>query len=159
MKNKKIIKIVIGVMAVFIIFNIFWYIWRNVRYGSYDEGFNKNELWTFIVPRYYLIDEEGYDYTVKYPEYLSFTGNLTAGMPTTDNNPFTDFLVIWPKPFGGYEYGISLTVDGTNYQIMIDEDGKSIDPQFDEITERCKETIDILLGKADKIWNLRQNIR
>ena len=153
--HKKLLKIFICILTVLMAFNVFWFIWRNVKYGSYIKGMSENDIQSWIVPRYMHVDEEGYDYSVKYPDYLSFTGNLSVGLPSTDGNPFTDFLVIWPKLGGGYEYGVSLTADATNYQIMINNDGSAVDPAYSEITASCKETIDILLLKANRMWTLK----
>lgn len=153
--NRKVLKVITLVLSVFILFNIFWYAWRDMKYGSYINEMEENELSSWIVPRYKHVDDEGYDYSVKYPDYLSFTGNMSVGLPSLDNNPFTDFLVIWPKVLGGYEYGASLTVDGVNYQIMINEDGNAVDSQYSEIAAISKETIDLLLQKANEKWDLK----
>lgn len=153
--NRKVLKVITLVLSVFVLFNIFWYAWRDMKYDSYINEMEENELSSWIVPRYKHVDEEGYDYSVKYPDYLSFTGNMSVGLPSLDNNPFTDFLVIWPKVFGGYEYGASLTVDGVNYQIMINEDGSAVDSQYNEIAAMSKETIDLLLHKANEKWDLK----
>ena len=153
--NRKVLKVITMVLSVFILFNIFWYAWRDMKYASYINEMEENDIQSWIVPRYMHVDAEGYDFTVKYPDYLSFTGNLAVGLPSLDNNPFTDFLVIWPKVLGGYEYGASLTVDGVNYQIMINEDGSAVDSQYSEIAAISKETIDLLLHKANEKWDLK----
>ncbi|MBQ9035965.1 MAG: hypothetical protein IJ115_00675 [Erysipelotrichaceae bacterium] len=153
--NRKVLKVITLVLSVFVLFNIFWYAWRDMKYDSYINEMEENELSSWIVPRYKHVDDEGYDYSVKCPDYLSFTGNMSVGLPSLDNNPFTDFLVIWPKVFGGYEYGASLTVDGVNYQIMINEDGSAVDSQYSEIAAMSKETIDLLLHKANEKWDLK----
>ena len=152
--KSKVLKAAICILGIFLAFNVFWYIWRNVKYGPYIKGMRESEIPDWIVPRYYYVDDEGYDYSVKYPDYLSFTGNMSVGLPSADGNPFTDFLIIWPKLDGRYEYGVSLTVEGTNYQIMINDDGSAIDSKFSGIVASCKETIDILLLKGDKMWHL-----
>ena len=115
----------------------------------------KNDFFTWIVPRYKHSDPDGYDYGVKFPNYLSFTGNMSVGLPDTDGNLFTDFLVIWPKAFRGYEYGVSLTVEGQTYQIYINSDGSAVDPEYKEIAESCKDEINALLQRAEEMWNFK----
>ena len=104
-----------------------------MKYGSYCKGWEKNYFAAWIVPRYIHTDEDGYDYAVKYPEYLSFTGNLSVGLPADEYNPFTDFLIVWPKIFGGYEYGVSVTKNGQGYQIYVNADGTAVYPEDNEI--------------------------
>ena len=87
----KAVKAIMCLVAVFVLINIFWFVWREVKYGDYKDGMEKNDIPTWLVPRYKLHDAEGYDYGLKYPDYLSFTGNLSVGLPATADNPFTDF--------------------------------------------------------------------
>ena len=152
--KKTALRAVLCILVLFILFNIGWYIWRSVKYGPYSEGMEKNYFNTWIVPRYAHVDADGYDYSVKYPDYLSFTGNLCVGLPSTDGNPFTDFIIIWPNAFGGYKYGASLTLEDESYQIYINRDGSAVDPELNEIAVRCQETINILLERAEKMWGL-----
>lgn len=152
--NRKTLKIILAVLAFFILVNMGWYFWRMVKYGSYCKGWEKNEFGSWIVPRYVYTDEDDYDYLVKYPEYLSFTGNMSVGLPATEENPFTDFLIIWPKAFGGYEYGASVTIGNQGYQIYIKSDGTAVNPEDSEIAASCQDTINDLLNRAKKMWNL-----
>ncbi len=142
------------ILALFALWNVGWYVWRMVKYGPFSRGLEKNDFATWIVPRYKYMDTDGYDYGVKYPDYLSFTGNLSVGLPETDGNPFTDFLIIWPKLSGGYEYGVSLTEGNENYQIYITADGSAVYPENSEVVARKQETIDALLHRAEEMWDL-----
>ena len=153
--KKTVIIVVLCALALFLAGNLFWGVWREARYGAYGKGMKKNDVSTVIVPRYYYTDSEGYDYSAKYPDYLSFTGNMTVGLPATPEEFFTDFMVIWPKPFGGYKYGVSLTVDEENYQIYINPDGTAVDPVYNEIIEQNQDTVNDLLNKADQMWHLQ----
>ncbi len=152
--KKKAIKVILGMLAVFTVVNISWYIWRMVKYDAYCKGWEKNYFATWIVPRYTYTDADGYDYGVKYPEYLSFTGNMSVGLPATDDNPFTDFLIVWPKLLGGYQYGASVSVDGQGYQIYVKADGTAVDPEHSEVAIQCRDTIKDLLRRAKAMWNL-----
>lgn len=153
--KQKILRSILCILAVFIMINIVWYIWRMEKYGAYSKGMNRTVFATWIVPRYGCIDEDKYDYGVKYPSYLSLTGNMSVGLPATDENPFTDFLVIWPKPFGGYEYGISFTYNDTGYQIYINEDGSAVDPRDSETVSLVQTIIQDLLERANEKWDLK----
>lgn len=99
-------------------------------------------------------DADGYDYSVKYPDYLSITGNLSIVSPSTDDNPFVDALIIWPEIFGGCEYGVLLEEGEEELQIYINTDGSAVYPEDSEATSRHKETIDALLQRARKMWDL-----
>lgn len=151
--KKIILRAILCLLALFILINISWYVWREVKYGSYNTGMEENYFATWIVPRYIQTDEDGYDYGVKYPDYLTTTGNLSVGCPATDGNMFTDSLIIWPKLFGGYECGVFLE-EGEEYQIYINTDGSAIYPEDREVVARHQENIDALLCKAKEMWDL-----
>jgi hypothetical protein len=155
-RAKRAVKIILCVLIIFLVINSCWYTWRFLKYSRYSGGMEKNPFYTWLVPRYKWTDADRFDYGVKYPEYLSFTGNLSVGMPTVGEDPFSDFLIIWPKFFGGYEYGVSLSYGDLAYQIEINEDGTAVDPQYAELAERCRETIDILLARADEMWHITE---
>ncbi len=152
--KKSVLRAAICILALFLLINAGWYVWRSVKYGSYSKGMEKNEIPEWLVPRYKYSDAEKFDYGVKYPDYLSLTGNLSVGMPVTGEDFFTDFLVIWPKVFGGYEYGVSVEVDGEDRQIYIKADGSAVHPEDNWIVERCRDHIDALLNKAKAMWDL-----
>lgn len=152
--KKTVLKAVLGILILFILINAGWYGWRMVKYGAYCKGMEKGFFSTWIVPRYVHTDDDGYDYGVKYPEYLSFTGNMSVGLPAYDDNPFTDFLIVWPKVFGGYEYGVSVTIDGQGYQVYVDPDGTAVHPEDSEIAAACQDTINDLLSRAKGMWDL-----
>ncbi len=152
--KKIILKVILGIVVIFALINANWFGWRMVKYGSYCKGWEKNSFATWIVPRYVFTDEDGYDYGVKYPDYLSFTGNMSVGLPVASDNMFTDFLIVWPKVFGGYDYGVSVTKGGQEYKIYINADGTAIHPGDSEIVTDCQDTINDLLSKAKDMWNL-----
>ena len=97
---------------------------------------------------------------MKWPDYLSFTGNLAVGFPGTSDDPFTDGLIIWPKIFGGYEYGVILNDpnDPSNgYMFYITPDGRAIDAEYQEIAVQCRTTIKELLERANEYWEIKNN--
>lgn len=152
--KKAAIRAALCLLALFVLFNICWFVWRAEKYGAYIEGMETNYFSTRIVPRYIYTDADGYDYGVKYPDYLSLTGNLCVGLPTSEEDVFTDFLVIWPKFSGGYEYGVSVEADGVEHQIYINADGSAVHKEDSGIVDRCQENIDALLLRARGMWDL-----
>ena len=64
--NRKVLKVITLVLSVFILFNIFWYAWRDMKYGSYINDMEENELSSWIVPRYKHVDDEKLYTTFRY---------------------------------------------------------------------------------------------
>ena len=153
--KKRILKIVLIAVIVFAVFNAVWFAWSHITYGELSEGMEAAEFNTLFDKRYFYSDADRYDYSVKYPGYLSFTGNMSVGIPTTGDNPFTDALIIWPKLTGGYELGALLyDEDGTGYSVYIDEKGNALSEEDEEVLLRHGENIRILLAKADERWDI-----
>jgi hypothetical protein len=153
-RNHTMLKAVLGLVVLFLLINAGWFGWRMVKYDSYCRGWKKNPFATWIVPRYVYVDEEGYDYGVKYPDYLTFTGNMSVELPSADDNPFTDFLVVWPKVSGRVEYGVSLTKGSQVYQVYINADGTAVYPEDIKMVEEYQDTINDLLSRAKRMWDL-----
>ena len=78
---KRIRKIIIAVILCFAAFNPAWMIWREAKYSHYTDSMEKTVFSQLIVPRFACEDDEVFDYSVKYPDYISFTGNLCVGVP------------------------------------------------------------------------------
>ena len=134
-----------------------WLGWRHIVYSQYTDEMTQTAMSTAVVPRYACKDIDGFDYSVKYPDYLSTTGNLAVGFPGTDDDPFTDGLIIWPKLFGGYEYGVilnSLEDGGDGYMFYIDPQGNAVEAEYQLIAEKYEEVIAQLLERAGLMWNL-----
>lgn len=145
------------VLAVFAAINLLWLGWRQIRYAPFTDGMEKTVMSAFLVPRYATKDAEGFDYSVKFPDYLSVTGNLAIGFPGTAEEPFTDGLIIWPKLFGGYQYGVILNnADGVSdgYMFYIDEQGRAVDDAYEEIARQYADVIQQLLTRAKACWQL-----
>lgn len=157
---KKILLIALGIVLIAVILlNALWFAWSRITYGRYtaDLNMDKTEWHSFLVPRYWKQDGDGFDFSVKYPDYLSTTGNLCVGCPSeTAGDFFTDSLIIWPKAFGGYDYGLILYEEDTQYQIYVDSSGKPLDSAYDEVVERHRENADLLFAKAENLWQLIQ---
>ncbi|MGM9663651.1 MAG: hypothetical protein ACI3XF_02305 [Eubacteriales bacterium] len=144
-------------LAVFLLLNLIWFGWRHMAYSAFAKDWDRTFSSSSLFPTYAAKDEDGFDYTVKYPNYLSLTGNLAVGFPGTDEEPFTDGIIIWPKVTGGYEYGIILNPreDGeSGYMFYIDADGNAVDEEYRSIAEEYREVISELLERAENMWNL-----
>jgi hypothetical protein len=155
-KHRRIILITGGVaLLLFCLVNIFWFVFRDVKYSRYSENMNESVFSTSLVPEYIANDEDGFSYGVNYPEYLQFTGNLFVAFPSTDEeNPYTDSLIIWPLLKDGYEYGVILYTDDTQYQIYIDKNGNAINEEDENIVLEYSQSILTLLEKANTMWEI-----
>jgi hypothetical protein len=155
-KHKKIILIVfVVILFLFCVVNVFWYAFRDVEYSRYTENMEESACSSFIVPDYIGKDDDGFTYSVAYPTYLGFTGNMAVSFPSADDeNPYTDSLIIWPLLKGGYEYGAILYIDNVQYQIYVDKNGNAINEEDDSIVSECSQSISTLLEKADTMWNI-----
>ena len=153
--KKIILRIVLIIIIVFVAYNAAWFAWSHIQYGKLTDGMEKAEFSNFITPRYICTDDDRYDYLVKYPDYLSFTGNMSVGLPSVNENPFTDALIIWPKINGKYELGVLLyDDDGTGYSVYIDSEGNALSEEDKDVVSRHTEAIKDLLIKADEKWEI-----
>lgn len=155
--KRNIPKKIAVVIGIFVLLNLLWFCWRQIRYSAFTGGMEQTKISTLLVPRYAAKDSDGFDYSVKWPDYLSFTGNLAVGFPGASDDPFTDGLIIWPKLFGGYEYGVILNDPNdpsSGYMFYITPDGQAVDTEYQEIAVQCQTTIKELLERANKYWEI-----
>ena len=148
MKIHKIKIIVISsIMAIFVIYNIFWFCVVHLNYNSFIEGMNE------FRPNvsYVLEGNDGYLYNVKNPDYLSYTGN--ACVSTKDGKVA---LLIWPGLFRETKYGVQITTnDNIVYSIIIDKNAEAIDSQYKDMIIENSTIIQVLFQKAEKQWNIK----
>ncbi len=152
--KKKVLKIILAVVIVFAAYNLVWFAWSHIKYGKLSSGMVENEFSSFLTPRYIYTDADQYDYLVKYPDYLTFTGNMSVGMPSTDENFFTDSLIIWPTLSGKYNFGVILYEEGKGYQVYIDADGNALSMEYKDVVSRHSDNIKSLLMTADSRWGI-----
>ena len=150
---KKFLKIILLIVIVFIAINIVWFSWRGIKYQKYVKGMDKTEFYTIFIPRYIKQDKDGFTYSVKFPDYLSITGNLSVGVPSENDNFYTDALIIWPN-LKGYEYGLILYEKEDEYLIELNNNREPIDNKYKDIMKKHQENIDVLFKKANERWNL-----
>jgi len=152
--KKKILKIILAIVILFVAYNTIWFAWSHIKYGKLSSGMNEGDYSSFVTPRYIYSDDEKYDYLVKYPDYLAFTGNMSVGSPATEENPFTDALIIWPKVIGGYNFGVLLYENDMEYAIYIDSEGNALSKEDEDIVSKHSVIIRNLLMKADEKWDI-----
>ena len=153
--KKKVLTILLTVAIIFAAYHIMWFAWSHIKYGKYTGGMEETDFSNFFTPRYAFTDADRYDYLVKYPDYLSFTGNLSVGLPSADGNFFTDALIIWPKAGGGYELGALLyDEDGSGYSVYIDAQGNALSKEDEEVVSRHRENIRDLMITANQRWGV-----
>lgn len=144
-KTKIIIIICVSVIALFGLYNFIWYKWKCNKYEQYTEGMEE-----FVENMSYIYtSDDSYDYNVKLPEYLTYTGNLCVAVPGG-----RCALIIWPKVTDGYTYGVQIEKDGMIYSIMLNDDFTAEDGRFDEIINEYTDTINELRKRADDMWGL-----
>lgn len=147
MKNSNKIspkKILSYLAIVFVVFNIFWYTWRSSKFKDFSQDMQEFDPNTSFVST----DKAGYLYNVKYPDYLSFTGNLAVASPDGKAG-----LIIWPNIVRGYEFGVQIE-DGETYNIKVDSKFKAYDKNFSKIVGKYKDDLNNLVKKAESFWNI-----
>ena len=144
-KVKIIIIICISVIVLFGLYNFIWHKWKVNKYEKYTEDMEE-----FVENMSYIYtSDDSYDYNVKFPEYLTYTGNLCVAVPGGQCA-----LIIWPKVTTGYTYGVQIEKDGMVYSIMLSNDFTAEDGRFDELINEHTDTIDELRKRADDMWKL-----
>lgn len=137
-------KIIIILAFVFLIFNILWYGWRSSKFKDFSQNMEEFDPNTSFVST----DKSGYLYNVKYPDYLSFTGNLAVATPDGKVG-----LIIWPNIAKGYEFGVQIE-DGESYNIKVDSQFKPYNKNFSKIVGKYKDDLNNLVKKAESFWNI-----
>lgn len=144
MFKSKGIKFFLGSIILFVAYNIFWYVMTQCKYEEYSEGMEKISWIT-----YYEYGEE-FMYSVKYPGYSSFVGNLTI----SDSN-YDVMLFIWPKSLWEEEsYGFMFNNEEGSPQIMVDKNLKAEYPEDQALVDSYKEKEIILFEEANRKWDI-----
>ncbi|MEG2051273.1 MAG: hypothetical protein RR012_03110 [Oscillospiraceae bacterium] len=177
--KKKLMKILLSVLIVFLIINIIWGLYVYFKYNPFQKSVEEH---TKTVGHSYVCD--GYTYSVKKPSYLSLTGNLaitpvlnltTEGLRVGNDGitPFTGEsidVIIWPKLFGGYEIVVNISkysgkINSNNeneYTILefyVDENMNPIENLSSEkkkVYEANKNNLKDALKKINSVWNLNE---
>ncbi len=144
--KNKVLVILLAVLFLFGIWNLAWYVITTHRYSSFMENIPKNE-WGL-----YFIEKDGVMYSVKKPDYLSWTGNL--GVVDRAKN---EALIIWPSISGRYKYGIRILKDGVGHQFYVNENmepASEKDAVAFQAVAKYRDELGILMSKAQEMWHL-----
>ncbi|PXV95384.1 hypothetical protein C8E03_10112 [Lachnotalea glycerini] len=158
MNKKKIIIIVLSsLFIIFMIRNLIWYL----NFNKY-ENYISNEYELYV--KSYGKTLNGYSYTIKQPEFYSFTGNFAI------NNNADISIIIWPELFmkGDMRIGMEL-VDAENnhgYRFYVDKElNYMVDKknnfteeeitQIQNLLDKKKEEIGKMYRLAKKEWDLK----
>ncbi|MEG2289307.1 MAG: hypothetical protein RSA29_04020 [Clostridium sp.] len=140
-------RIIIFILVAFIILNASWFLIISVKYNKYVKDLPKFDLSSYGAKK-----EDGYNYHVKKPDYLHYTGNLAIS-----NSEKGEFLIIWPLLSGGYKYSITIQDNGVSYYIYVDENMNPVekdDTDSSRIFQEHKASFESLLSKANEMWQL-----
>lgn len=145
-KSKKLYIIITVIILLFGVYNLIWYYVTQSKYDNFSERMDE-----FVKNRSYVLNPgDGYLYNVKYPDYLTFTGNLGV---SDEKNEIS--LIIWPSLFNGEnEYGVRIIDEDESYEIMVDKDMKAEDSEIEDIVNKYQDEIQILFQKADEKWGI-----
>lgn len=144
-KKKKIVLFVVGMLLLFGLYNLFWYLGVMHTYGAYIEKVPKNAHGVYVK----FDESQNITYNVKLPDYLHLTGNLGV------SNKSGTVLLIWPSFFSEkFTYGIRVQDDTGAYEIYVDENMNPIngDKNQKEVIKKNWEEINKLYTNAKKIW-------
>lgn len=162
--KKKIIKIAaIVIGGLFLIWSLVWYFTSYCYYMQYDNALKRlNDYEKIDAFRASAHDDDGYNYSVKYPSFLSWTGNIAISEPMTEDYQLDSGLIVWFSKFEETEYGVILCeqdlTDVNNvfeYQLYITSDGSYIpygiseDERNEEILNAHSSETRTLLDKLD----------
>lgn len=138
-------KTVLFAIALFLMWNIIWLVMVTVKYNHFIERIPKNEFGL-----HHKKDEEGYSYSVKTPNYLRLVGNLAVSNENTN-----EVLIIWPKLYGGYDYGIRIQKEGQVFEFYIDDKKNPVNK--DENNEFVKQQIKLHEREIDELLKRAKN--
>lgn len=141
-------RIIIFIILVFVVLNASWFLITTIKYNKFVKVLPKVKYGSYGTKK-----EDGYNYSVKKPGYLHYTGNLAVS-----NSEKGELLIIWPLISGGYNYGIRLQKDGIAYEIYVDENMKPIDKADTHSAQNIEEHkagVEALLSRANKMWQFK----
>ena len=150
-KRRTVLLRIFGILlSVWLLLTLIWFAWSRISFSKYCDGMNPNVFSNIITPRYFKNDEQ-YTFFVKYPDYLSTTGNLAVSV-RNDEAGVQAFL-IWPALFGEQKFGLMIADETGSYQIYTDKEGKPIDAGYREITEKYLSEIADIVAAANDVWS------
>ena len=152
-KRRTVLLKILGIIfSIWLLLTLIWFAWSRMFFSGYCNEMKSNEFSNIITPRYYKNDEQ-YTYLVKYPDYLSTTGNLAVSV--RDDEAGVQAFLVWPTLFGEQKFGLMIADETGSYQIYTDNNGKPIDAGYREITEKYSSEIADIVAAANNVWNLQ----
>lgn len=140
-KRHKILSCICGLLVLFIFVNGFWLLYTYQKYTPLSQGMQEDVKFQ----SYHVVENE-HIFNVKYPNYLSFTGNVAVATPDEKTA-----LIIWAGLFGN-EYGIQIDEDGIRNEIMVDADKRAKNPLHQEMLDKHRKETDIVFDRAKTKW-------
>lgn len=143
-------RIFIFIVLVFAALNISWFLITTIKYNKFVKAVPKDR------DGVYSLLKDGYNYHVKKPDYLHYTGNLAISTRSASNKG--ELLIIWPLISGGYEYGFSIQENGEAYELYVDKNMKPIDTTDTYVIQKFEEHkvgLEVLFSRANKMWQLK----
>jgi len=146
--RKKILCILIMLVCCFLVYNLIWYLVVEHKYGAYAAGMERDTArGSRISDKHFNSVAENVDYTVKYPFYLEYVGNLAVVKRDTQ-----EALIIWPGIVGDDEYGLVLEYENEIYRIVVDKNMAPINSFYNIYIADNEDTVRILVDAANEKW-------
>ena len=146
-------------LALFLVYNLGWAIWREVRYGDFKKAVGYSEEY-----QSWETQKDGWLFTVFPARYLRFNGNLSTA------NEQGEGLIIWPQPAGGYKYaaifytGTIMTDMGPSDSYITiamdencnwtDEGNAGYGDAEKALLRERKADVEVWLAAANEVWDL-----
>jgi hypothetical protein len=146
MNKNKLLVIWGSVVFIIVAYSLVWYIVSYKPYAKYEEGFQEFDK----TGKKLYVDNEGYTYSVKKPDYFNWTGNL-AIVDMEDKAS----LIIWPIDNGkNMEVGVIIEDNGVSNQIELKDKKTAVYDDQQELVNQYNEQIEILYNKANEVWGI-----
>ncbi|MCR5608392.1 MAG: hypothetical protein K6G26_04955 [Lachnospiraceae bacterium] len=146
MNKNKLLVIWGSVVFIIAAYSLVWYIVSYKPYAKYEEGFKEFDK----SGKKLYVDNEGYTYSVKKPDYFTWTGNL-AIVDMEDKAS----LIIWPIDNGkNMEVGVIIEDNGVSNQIELKDKKTAVYDDQQELVNQYNEQIEILYNKANEVWGI-----
>lgn len=140
--RKRILVLVIFILYAF--YNLVWIANAYYVYYPFTEKVSKHESGIYV----YYDSKTNYTYNVKFPNYLSFTGNI--GVVDDKGSG----LIVWPGFFGkNYKYGFRISDGKKVYSMYVDDDMNLIDAD-----DNLKTIFESNNDKMKKLWEEAHNL-
>lgn len=159
MKKKWLIILGVIILAPFLVLNITWFTFINIKYKPYEEIVPLTEQ--YGAPAYHMVDTKNpnIQYGFDYPGYLRFESNLFYREKFPEKQTSYSFIV-WPKLFSSPKYGVIIRTDKEEYHIELNEDmeiyGKDKDNEYSEqIIKEHKEQLTSIFIEMKETFHLK----